>query len=283
MLKQKEEYERFFGFELSESKWEEIKQLKLEENKKNNKDLSFKIFNHLIVFAKGPSYISPKGHRQSQWWCICDCPEHNIILVRGNNLTSNNTKSCGCQNTISRKNNMAKIAQSRAIDLTNQYFGELKALQPTHQRKNKSVVWECLCSCGKKHYITESDLKSHKIESCGCSKESKGIKVIKTILENNNIVYETEKTFSTCRFLDTNACARFDFYINNNFLLEFDGIQHFKEGDVNFFKDSLEKRKEHDNYKNQWCKQNGIALKRIPYYDLDFLSLELIMGDKYLV
>ena len=37
-------------------------------------------FNHLTVIAKGPSYISPKGAKQSRWWCECDCDEKNIVL-----------------------------------------------------------------------------------------------------------------------------------------------------------------------------------------------------------
>ena len=33
-------------------------------------------------------------------------------------------------------------------DLTNQHFGRLRAIRPTEERKNKSVVWECECECG---------------------------------------------------------------------------------------------------------------------------------------
>lgn len=38
-------------------------------------------------------YAGVKGHF-SQWKCLCDCG--NIVTVRGANLTSNATKSCGC-------------------------------------------------------------------------------------------------------------------------------------------------------------------------------------------
>lgn len=77
--------------------------------------------------------------------------------------------------------------------------------------------------------------------SCGHITESKGVRKIKKILDENNISYITEKTFSDCKFPDTNKVARFDFYINNSFLLEYDGEQHFKECDKNYFKDSLKK------------------------------------------
>lgn len=97
----------------------------------------------------------------------------------------------------------------------------------------------------------------------------------------NNIPYITEKTFNTCKFTDTKALARFDFYINNSFLLEFDGIQHFQNNE--YFKDSLEKRQKHDNFKNEWCKCNNICLKRIPYTALPNLTIEDIMGNKYII
>lgn len=240
-------------------------------------------FNHLTVIAKGPTYISPKGAKQSRWWCICDCDEQNIILVRRNNLVSGNTKSCGCQNTQSRKNNIKKASEASKVDLTNKVFGELIAICPTSERKRNSVVWECKCSCGRTHYVAANELNAHRIESCGCLKESKGVRLIKELLNKNNIPYVTEKTFDNCKFINTNQCARFDFYIDNKFLLEFDGIQHFKECDTNYFRDSLEDRQKHDQYKNEWCKNNNIPLKRIPYTALDTLTLDSILGDEYLV
>ena len=153
----------------------------------------------------------------------------------------------------------------------------------TDQRKNNSIVWECKCSCGRTHYATANNLKSHRIESCGCIKESKGIRKIKKLLDNNSINYTTEKTFPNCKFENTNQFARFDFYINDEFLLEFDGIQHFKDCDNYYFKDTLEKRQNHDQYKNNWCKENNIPLKRIPYTDFDKITISSIMGDDYLI
>ena len=247
------------------------------------KDLTGQKFNRLTVLGRGDNYISPKGKTTSQWWCICDCPEHNIILVRITNLTSGNTKSCGCLNKEKSIERIKQAGKNCAKDLRGMVFGELTALTPTDKRNNNSIVWECKCSCGNIHYVSAHDLIHHRIESCGCIKDSKGVRKIKKILIENNIPFFTEQTFSSCRFPDTNALARFDFYINKDFLLEFDGIQHFKECDINFFKDNLEIRKQHDIYKNTWCKENNIPLKRIPYTDEDNITLESIMGDKYLV
>lgn len=257
---------------------------KLEFNlQPSRKNLTGKKFNRLTVLGRGPNYISPGGKTTSQWWCICDCPQHNIVLVRITNLTGGNTKSCGCLNKEKATQRIIKAGQECAKDLRGMIFGELIALTPTSQRKNGSVVWECKCSCGKIHYVSAHDLLNHRIESCGHTYESRGIRKIKKILIDNNIPFFTEQTFSTCRFPDTNALARFDFYINNSFLLEFDGIQHFKECNETYFKDSLIKRQEHDLYKNNWCKQNNIPLKRIPYTEENNLSIDMILGNEFLV
>lgn len=252
----------------------------------NKKDFDFigQTFNHLTVVKKGPSYISPKGHKSSQWYCKCDCGNTNLILVKRCNLTSGNTKSCGCQNDKMRKNNLKKAINITKLDLTNKTFGKIKALKPTEERLNGSVVWECVCECGTKRFYPANLLNANRIWSCGCINDSKGVLKIKQILNENNIKYSIEKTFSDCKFIDTNASARFDFYLEDeNRLIEYDGEQHFKEKDLTYFKDTLEKRQEHDVYKNQWCKEHNIPLVRIPYTELNNLSIELLLGDKYLI
>lgn len=236
----------------------------------------------LTVLGRGPNYKSPGGATQGQWWCICDCPEHNIVLVRTCNLRSGNSKSCNCLNLQKCAERIKKVGQEGALDLTGKIFGELKALYPTEERRNKSIVWVCRCSCGTLHKAAAKELQRLSVSSCGCkSHESKGIRTIKKILNENNIPYELEKTYSDCIFPDTKAHARYDFYINNTFLLEFDGMQHFTERD--FFRDTLESRQAKDKYKNEYALEHNIPLYRIPYTEEKNLSLELLTDDRFLV
>ena len=95
---------------------------------------------------------------------------------------------------------------------------------------------------------------------------------IEKILKENSIFFETEKSFDSCIFEDTKYPARFDFYVNQKYLIEFDGIQHFQE--TNFFSQNLSFYQRHDQYKNQWCKENNIPLIRIPYTHLKNICLE---------
>ena len=45
----------------------------------------------------------------------------------------------------------------------------------------------------------------------------------------------------------------------------------------------LENIKNKDAYKNNWCKINGIPLKRIPYLDIRKFTFEDLMSGKYLI
>ena len=225
--------------------------------KSNKKNLTGEKFGRLTVIKDS---VQRNNQQQIMWECKCDCG--NTILVSTTHLTSGHTESCGC---------------SRRLDLTGQRFGKLIALEPTNQRISSSVVWKCQCDCGNIAYVGTRQLIKGKTNSCGCL-TSKGEMIITNILQRNNIIYEIQKTFETCRFDNTGALARFDFYINEEYLIEFDGIQHFEYRNSGWdTKEHFEKVQKHDDYKTQWCRENNIPLIRIPYTKLDTLCIEDLM------
>lgn len=61
---------------------------------KNN--LIGQVFWELKVKSRSEDYIKPSGQRIRQWLCECSCEDHNVIIVREDNLKSGHTKSCGC-------------------------------------------------------------------------------------------------------------------------------------------------------------------------------------------
>lgn len=58
--------------------------------------------------------------------------------------------------------------------------------------------------------------------------------MVRRLLENSNISFEQEKTFKDCISPTTNSHFRFDFYVDNKYLIEFDGKQHYVS-DSRFF------------------------------------------------
>lgn len=69
-------------------------------------------------------------------------------------------------------------------------------------------------------------LQQGNVSSCGCLR-SKGEEKIKKILEENNIKFKQQYKFNNCIFPDTKYPAIFDFYVENKYLIEYDGEQHF--------------------------------------------------------
>ena len=62
---------------------------------------------------------------------------------------------------------------SELIDLTGHKFGNLTVERPTSERKNKNVVWKCLCNCGKITYVISSNLNRGNTRSCGCLRKAR--------------------------------------------------------------------------------------------------------------
>lgn len=180
-------------------------------------DLTGKQFGRLTVVRRADDYISPMGQHLTAWWCSCSCSNPKLIYVIGNNLKKGLTLSCGCYHK-----------DIIGPDLTGQILGNIKVIEFSHIDKFRNRVWRCQCLiCGNEQfYATTSNLQNNNLQSCGCL-QSVGEYNIKQLLNNANIPFISQKTFDDCRFPDTGALARFDFYIlgynNNPFICEFNG------------------------------------------------------------
>lgn len=260
------------GRSLRDNKTKSCGHLRKEIGKYKIKDLTSQKFGHLKVLC----FVEIKNHN-AIWYCQCDCGNKKNITSSA--LLSGNTTSCGCR--PNRKN------YSHPVNLINEQFGFLKPLYMTDKRTNDGhVIWHCKClKCNN-----EIDISSHTLQvghaiSCGCI-QSKGEEKISQILTVNQISYEREKTFNNCISLKTNAKLKFDFFINNKYIIEYDGQQHFKTTNNGWDTEKhLEETQFRDNIKNQWCKENNIPLIRIPYTHFNELCLEdlLLETSKFIV
>ena len=201
------------------------------------------------------------------WHCICDCGEEKDVA--STDLVQNKTHSCG---------KCGYQAEMTSKDLLGQIFGRLTVIEKTNNRSsNGSIIWKCQCECGNIVEIPTNALTSAHTMSCGCL-QSKGEYDITKLLNAHQIPYEPQKKFASCRFPDTNAQAKFDFYISeDNYLIEYDGQQHFYPIDHFGGDKQFVIQQQRDEYKNQWCKENNIPLIRIPYTKLDTLCIEDLM------
>lgn len=121
-------------------------------------DITGQRFNMLIA-------LRPTDKRDGHnviWECQCDCGK--IALISGKRLRNGQAKCCGClykkKPTIKKGYYYSKIQGQR--------FGKLIAIKPTDERRDRKIIWECLCDCGKTCYIRSSCLISGHTKSCGC-------------------------------------------------------------------------------------------------------------------
>ena len=228
-------------------------------------DLTNRKFGRLTVLNKGK-----KDKAQHQFWfCKCDCG--NIVEINSDNLRRGFTQSCGCLH--SELNH-----QNRFQDITGQKFGKLTAI--SYEIIDSKSYWNCLCDCGNKVRVAGSNLKNGHTSSCGCINYSIGEQNIKNLLQSNNINF-------ICQFKFQDLNNRFyDFYLpEHNRLIEFDGKQHFEIGVSGWYKSKEEfnKAKQRDIEKNQYALEHNIPLVRIPYWERDNITLNMLLGDKYLI
>lgn len=240
---------------------------------RSRKDITNQRFGRLVA-------LYPTEERQGGkiiWLCRCDCG--NEVKVPIDRLTGKNTQSCGC---LSKE----KTSERFCIDLTGQTFGKLTVIKRDNTKNYKRVHWLCKCSCGNSELesIDGYYLRSGEKTQCfKCVPKSKGEEQIKNILIKNNISFTQEKSFDDCRFPKTNRLARFDFYIENKYLIEFDGRQHIQNTSKWNNEWNLEYIQEHDQIKNNYCKEHNIPLIRIPYSKINYIKLEdlLLETSKY--
>lgn len=106
------------------------------------KDLTGKIFGELQVLKYNDT--------TKKYICKCSCG--SITEVRGHDLRSGNTKSCG-------------HASNNFKDLTGQKFNEWTVLHRT-----QGYMWMCRCSCGVEKEVASYSLRNGTSKSCGHTK-----------------------------------------------------------------------------------------------------------------
>jgi hypothetical protein len=238
-------------------------------------DLTGQRFGRLVVIEPAEN----KGKR-TQWKCLCDCGNEYIGLT--DSLRSGRLQSCGCL----RKESARTQAQKNIKSLVGEKFGLLTVIAQADSYRGHSA-WECECECGNKVIVNSIELKNGDTLSCGCLRSSFGEKIIENLLKENNIVYQKEYSFSNL-VSENNIPLRFDFAIFNNnkiqILIEYDGEQHYLDKANNFWKnDNLSQRKNRDELKNIYCKTHNIKLVRIPYWEKNNITINMLLGDQYAI
>jgi hypothetical protein len=130
-----------------------------------------------------------------------------------------------------------------------------------------------ICNNNHKIQISFNNLKQG-IRCSICNIKSKGEIKIGEYLEKIKCEFIREKKFDDCKNIKK---LPFDFYIDNKFIIEYDGNFHFDiishfGGDI-----KLKKQQDNDIIKTKYCKDNKIPLLHICYKD--YKNIETIIDE----
>lgn len=212
-------------------------------------------------------------HIKPYWLCECQkCKQ--IVSVYGTSLRKGTTTQC---QKCAAKEAAQKRNQKIYNTLIGQKFNNFIVIEENYDKgrgAGQARYWNCKCKCGKIIPLSTHQILSKSVLSCGCSKQSKGEAKISQLLSENGIPFEEQKMFEDCRFPYTERKARFDFFIDNKYIIEFDGKQHDMVTGGLFTQDVVNAIIERDAFKNEWCKKNNIPIIRIKQHQLNTLTIE---------
>lgn len=112
-------------------------------------EISGKRFGKLVALE-----FSHKVGRAHYWNFQCDCGKTNVI--NKTSVTQGLTNSCGC------------LSKKHFINLVGQSFNQNVAIELLGQNKQKCWMYKFQCKCGTVFTSEGNDVKSGKIQSCGC-------------------------------------------------------------------------------------------------------------------
>ena len=110
---------------------------------------------------------------------------------------------------------------------------------------------------------------------------SRGEIKIEEVLQEAGLVFEEEYSFPDL-VSNTGRPLRFDFAVfddqhNIDFLIQFQGIQHYQPKDKFGGYNGLRKQQYNDMKKRQYCKNHNITLVIIPYWDQSRVTYDYIL------
>lgn len=195
--------------------------------------------------------------------CECKCDCGNFVICAKSDIMSGHTKSCGC---LQRE----RISKSNYKDWTN-YISDSggKAIQPLYQNNKGQWIWEYECPlCHEYFNALPAKVNSNHTTSCGYKIKSSRERLITNYLEKNNVYFIPQYKFEDCK---DKYVLKFDFALLNkedntvNYLIEYDGEQHYKPVELFGGESSYKETVKRDNIKNEYCKKYNIPLLRLKY------------------
>lgn len=202
---------------------------------------------------------------------IYKCNEHGEYTAKPQTFLVNGCNGC---------------SMDRRAKTHEQFLLELRSIHenitPIDIYKRSKYKMRFKCICGHEWKITANQILTGYGGCPICDMNTSiGEKEIEKCLQSLNLKYTKQYTNEKCKYVNT---LRFDIYVENKILIEFDGKQHFEPVDfggkgMEYAEKDFETRRLQDEVKNNFCIENNIPLIRIPYWENNpFYILEQILS-----
>ena len=154
---------------------------------------------------------------------------------------------------------------------TEQFRKELSIINPdievVGEYTNTHTLIKCKCKIHNHGFAAKPCNLLNRTATCPvCSKKiSRMEKRVGDILKIFNINNIWHHKFDDCR--GDVFPLEYDYYLtDHNVVIEYDGEQHYKPVKCFGGKEGFERRKRYDAIKNQYCRDHGITIIRVPFY-----------------
>lgn len=186
----------------------------------------------------------------------------STVLIK---IKKYNIKRRGCLRSLKSYKKEVFDNVGKEFDVLGDYTGIFEKIKIKHNLCNN--VFEIVANNFRTRY------------SCPYCNESKGEAKVRRFLDKHKIPYKKEYWFDDCRH---KYPLPFDFVIfdNNklNCLIEYDGKFHYITVEGFYDEKQLVYKQKCDKIKNDYCKENGLKLIRIPYWEYE--NIEKILNRK---
>lgn len=220
--------------------------------------------NKKLVIVNKEEFIN--SYKNGNTKITVTCSEHNHTWTSTIRTVVNSKHCCPSYARTLSDQGIIKTLEETLADFKTVHSDEYDYSLVEYKHHKQKVKIIC-----KEHGVflqtPDSHLKGHGCKKCSASKEEKRIS---KFLEEIGVYNEYNYVL-----VPFSLIKRFDFMVNNAFLLEFDGPQHFKSM---YGENKLKTQINNDNKANEYCKQNNIPLLRIPYV-LDWEAQKTIILD----
>lgn len=167
-----------------------------------------------------------------------------------------------CPLCVGRKRRTTEEFYQEVRDLVGDeytFYGDLKRLDSkmpvTHNK------------CGHNYEVSPTSFITNSARCPNCY-HSKGEEAVANVLQRISTEYIREYKF------DELGQKRFDFYLPElNAVIEYDGEQHFEPVELWGGEENLKKVQESDKIKDEFCASESIGILRIPYWEIDKISI----------